>query len=112
MHRRHGVVERTHIARKAAGISVNVMATALGVSKDKYKRFERDTEIPLALLPSFCVIARCDARFITHGAGQIAPGDAPIIELDNLVSPRNLCGGPCVYRHFWCRHDCDLAKLQ
>ncbi len=61
------VCRRTKEAREAAGFSQSTMATALGLEKQTYAKYENRSAAPFRVLVPFCYIVKRDPTWILTG---------------------------------------------
>ena len=61
------VIQRTRDARKAAELTQEEVALALGITQGLYKTYETCTPIPLYLLERFAIITRSEPAWIAFG---------------------------------------------
>lgn len=60
-------IMRVRAARLDSGLSQADMAKALGISKDRYQKYEQRSPLPLHLVERFALICRVDPWFLITG---------------------------------------------
>lgn len=70
--------ERVRESRIAAGFTQRMMADALGIPLDRYKKYENRSPMPSMTLARFAAIVRRDATWLLTGdKGSFLPGNGP-----------------------------------
>ncbi len=60
-------VFRVRAARKTAGMSSRAVSDALGITRSRYRTYERDELLPLNLVATFCATVRCSPLYLLTG---------------------------------------------
>lgn len=61
--------ERVRELRKGRGLTSEQMATALGIPKDRYRKYEYRSPLPLYLVERFALITGASLAFLITGKG-------------------------------------------
>ncbi len=61
------ICRRTKEAREFAGFSQSTMATALGLEKQTYAKYENRSAMPFRVLVPFCYIVKRDPTWVLTG---------------------------------------------
>jgi transcriptional regulator with XRE-family HTH domain len=72
---RRQYINRTAELRQARGMTQQEMADALGISLDRYKKYEQRSVLPPYLLPRFAGIVGKDIGFVV--TGRVSRGARP-----------------------------------
>jgi len=99
-------IERTKIARKAAGIKAKAMAAALGMCVAEYRMYETKLPLPASLVDGFCVLARVSPEYLIYGHRAAIGPISAMKSFNDILAPRNRCGAPCPYGPEWCHLQC------
>jgi len=68
---------RVHELRLERGWTAEQMAIALGVSADRYRKYEKRSPLPAYLMERFCLVANCSLEYLLTGKNGRPASPAP-----------------------------------
>lgn len=81
--------DRVRALREGKGWTQEQMALALGISAERYRKYEKRSVMALYLLPRFAAIVECDLTYLV--TGREPPRRPPNAQMS--VEPRRAKGG-------------------